>query len=605
MTCRQIRRVLSAKESIFKYGTFVPKNDREANMSPEAPRWKAGRDLEWFRLNEQDTFETNWTLQRLRREFPDYPKSDIGFLFYVYDYKHSGEHRVRLVFDGSRQSPSTYGETYAPTVRSESVRLFHIFCVEEGFSIGQYDVPQAFLKAFMDYDIFAYPPKGQSTFNGQLLKLRRALYGGKQSAFLWFTMIDSFLLELGFTSSSLDKCLYRRHDALLILFCDDLRIGASPPVLQSLRDSLFDKFGITTASGMRFLGMDTYYDLNKGYLKISMETYIDNIMERFSDFDLSRGIPYRELVGCLLWITLCVMGPELLRVRDLARRSNSFTESDYHDALKVLLRIEQRKHHGIVMFKSAAGKEIVPASTREADSSSDVTTSPDDIGFPITADDNELRHQSLCQPLSLGRISTSSDCPSYTVADPTELDIPRFILAINPRYNLIVYGDASFAVGDTKQSVSGFVVYLNGVPLLWGSLKQTIVVDSSCSAEYVAASIACKQLLHAENMIGFLGFSCPRPYRQYTDSMACKHIVTNPARLGNVRHLQIRYHLVRCYVTLGDVEMVFCITEHMVADLFTKIVTSAQDSRLCVRFYSLFPDSESLVLLASNSSLTL
>ena len=65
---------------------------------------------------------------------------------------------------------------------------------------------------------------------------------------------------------------------------------------------------------MRFLGMDTFYNLDKGYLKISMDTYIDNIMERFSDFDLTRGIPDRELVGCLLWITLCVMGPELLRV---------------------------------------------------------------------------------------------------------------------------------------------------------------------------------------------------------------------------------------------------------------------------------------------------
>jgi hypothetical protein len=78
--------------------------------------------------------------------------------------------------------------------------------------------------------------------------------------------------------------------------------------------------------------------------------------------------------------------------------------------------------------------------------------------------------------------------------------------------------------------------------------------------------------------------------------MACFHIATNPAKLGNVRHLQIRYHLVRFCVTLGDVEMVYCITEHMVADLLTKIVTSAQDSRLCVRFYSLYPDSESLVL---------
>ena len=84
-----------------------------------------------------------------------------------------------MVFDGSRQGESTYKETYAPTVRAESVRLFHIFCVEEGLHIGQYDVPQAFLKADIDHDIFVYPPRGQSEFDGQLLKLRRALYGGK------------------------------------------------------------------------------------------------------------------------------------------------------------------------------------------------------------------------------------------------------------------------------------------------------------------------------------------------------------------------------------------------------------------------------------------
>ncbi len=142
------------------------------------------------------------------------------------------------MFDGSRQSEATYKETYAPTVRAEYVRLFHVFCVEEGFPIGQFDVPQAFLKADIDYDIFVYPPKGQSDFPGQLLKLRRALYGGKQSAYLWFSMINSFLLELGFTPSPLDSCFYRRADALLILYCDDLRIGATPDVLASLHRAL-------------------------------------------------------------------------------------------------------------------------------------------------------------------------------------------------------------------------------------------------------------------------------------------------------------------------------------------------------------------------------
>ncbi len=315
---RVLRRVMAARESLVKFGTFVPRNDREADQSPEASRWKAGRDLEWFRLLKEGTFDGDWTWDKVHGACPDYKKSDVGFLFYVYDFKFSGEHRVRLVFDGSRQGESTYKETYAPTVRAESVRLFHIFCVEEGLHIGQFDVPQAFLKADIDHDIFVYPPRGQGDFPGQLLKLRRALYGGKQSAFLWFTMMNSFLMSLGFVSSPLDSCFYRRSDAVLILYCDDLRIGAAPSVLASLHGSLVEKISVTTAPGDRFLGLDVTYDPIPGVLKLSMRNYIETTMERFKVFDLSQGYPYRELVGCLLWIKLNVMGTELLRVKDLA-----------------------------------------------------------------------------------------------------------------------------------------------------------------------------------------------------------------------------------------------------------------------------------------------
>ena len=117
---------------------------------------------------------------------------------------------------------------------------------------------------------------------------------------------------------------------------------------------------------------------------------------------------------------------------------------------------------------------------------------------------------------------------------------------------------------------------LNGIPWLFGSLKQTIVVDSTCSAEYVAASICCKQILEAENMVQFLGFTCPKHYRMYTDSQACLKIATSNSTLGKVRHLEIRYHLVRCLIISGDVVMEYCITEEMLADLFTKVVTGTQ-----------------------------
>jgi hypothetical protein len=265
-------------------------------------------------------------------------------------------------------------------------------------------------------------------------------------------------------------------------------------------------------------------------------------------------------------------------------------------ALKVLHRIYVRRFHGIVIFRNAGGREVIPSSVRSgtdhhhSEGPNDdqcLAGVSDEIGAHIPASDNELTKQSLCR----GKILFSEVNPSYLVDDPEHIDIQRVLLPVNSRYSLLAYGDASFAIGDTKQSVTGYIVYLNGVPLLWGSLKQTVVVDSSCSAEFVAASVTCKHILHAENMVGFLGFSPPKPYQLYTDSKACFHIATNPSRLGNVRHLQIRYHMVRCYVTLGDIDMCFCITEEMLADLLTKTVVGAQDARLSLRFYSLFPES--------------
>ena len=106
---------------------------------------------------------------------------------------------------------------------------------------------------------------------------------------------------------------------------------------------LFQKFEITTSDSGRFLGMDTSYDFTKGLLRMQMTTFINETATRFQNFDLSRGVPYRELVGSLMWIVLCIMGPELLRVKDLARRSNNFTQQDYDDALSVLTRVIERK----------------------------------------------------------------------------------------------------------------------------------------------------------------------------------------------------------------------------------------------------------------------
>jgi hypothetical protein len=78
-------------------------------------------------------------------------------------------------------------------------------------------------------------------------------------------MINAFILELGFTPSPMDSCLYKRSDAILILYCDDLRIVASKTILESLQAAFYDRFKIITAAVDRFLGMDTMYHRDEGY----------------------------------------------------------------------------------------------------------------------------------------------------------------------------------------------------------------------------------------------------------------------------------------------------------------------------------------------------
>ncbi len=65
------------------------------------------------------------------------------------------------------------------------------------------------------------------------------------------------------------------------------------------------------------------------------------------------------------------------------------------------------------------------------------------------------------------------------VFDDESLDIEKKLAATSDRFIMVAYSDASFAVDETKQSISGFVVMINGISILWGSLKQKIVVDST------------------------------------------------------------------------------------------------------------------------------
>ncbi len=134
--------------------------------------------------------------------------------------------------------------------------LFHLYlyALDYGWHIHRYDVPYAFIRSEAACTIFGYPPKGQMDFPGQILKLSKMLYGSKQAAALWYSLLNDFLHKLGFIASPMDPCCYRRQcspgsdptgprsDATIILHVDDMRVATHPDALQDFHDELFQEF---------------------------------------------------------------------------------------------------------------------------------------------------------------------------------------------------------------------------------------------------------------------------------------------------------------------------------------------------------------------------
>jgi hypothetical protein len=251
----------------------------------------------------------------------------------------------------------------------------------------------------------------------------------------------------------------------------------------------------------------------------------------------------------------------------LAKRSNAPTATDYADAVKALKRIYKRRSSVMLFKRGFAGRELVPSQLRP--------------------------HHGDLPPALIPLLDITP--PTYYATDPDGLldfDIDTIddddpVLPITDRFTTVAYTDASFAVGPTKDSHSGCIIFVNGTPIMWGSARQKVVADSTCAAEFVAASVCCKQLTHLENMFRFFGFLCKKPYPVYTDSQAALAIAMNDKRMGKIRHISIKYHLVRCMVMRGDVMLIFCVTEDMIADLLTKILTGAPFDRLSARFFFL------------------
>ena len=70
---------------------------------------------------------------------------------------------------------------------------------------------------------------------------------------------------------------------------------------------------------------------------------------------------------------------------------------------------------------------------------------------------------------------------------------------------IVVHVDSSYANGEKRRSIYGYIIYIDNNILFYKSKKQRIVAQSSCEAEFVALAFALKEVMWLEQLYNEIG----------------------------------------------------------------------------------------------------
>ena len=120
---------------------------------------------------------------------------------------------------------------------------------------------------------------------------------------------------------------------------------------------------------------------------------------------------------------------------------------------------------------------------------------------------------------------------------------------------------------------------MGGGTVSWLSKKQAVVASLSTSeAEYIALSFSISGgYIWLKKLLTELGKSteCVKLMGEYQGAAIA--LAKNPVAHARTKHINIRYHYIREAVEDGMIELQYCPTNEMNADLLTKPLPKGQD----------------------------
>lgn len=375
-------------------------------------------------------------------------------------------------------------ETYAPVVQWTTVRLLLILEVLLQLKSKQGDVTAAFLHADLDEreKVYVEMPLGFRK-QGKVLKLKKTLYGLRQSPRAFWQFLTKAMIGAGMKVSKSDPCLFVSEKVIAVAFVDDILFWSSDVAYINELGSKLRKLGLLLeqeddAAG--FLGVKMTRT-EEGLLEMKQTGLIDRILDAL-------GL-------------------------DSKLATNKWTPAE----AKPLTRDEDGEPcQGSYSYSSVVGMMLYLAGH----------TRPD-IAYAVNCCARYMFAPRLVHEQALKRIGR------YLKATRDKG------LILNPSGELKVdaYPDADFAglYGHEKvtdpscvKSRTGFLITVSDCPMVWVSKLQTETALSTMEAEVIALAHCCRELFPVCDIVKEVG----KVVGKKTEDMSSMHVSVHEDNAG-------------------------------------------------------------------------
>jgi hypothetical protein len=521
---------------IEKGGSFAPEpeTDAQSRTGRERKYWSRARRNERHGLEKRKVLEV--------KPIPPGVKPIKSKYVYKRKFKKDGsikKYKARMVALGYGQVAGVdVFNTFAPVVKGITIRLLIALAFIFNLHIHQLDVSNAFCYADVEGDVYMQPTPDYKLPEGHCFKLKKALYGLRNSPRLWWKHLDKFIKSLHFKPCVLEPCLYHMQykgtTMYLTIYVDDILILSSNLThINEVKEMFCNRFDMTDLGELEhFLNVRVLR--TKKFIRMDQSVYIEKVLAKHA---AHLGTSSKTKRTPLPEAAMDLIGQE-------ARDSTPISSDDQ----AFLDNFPYRSLLGAVLYLS-------------------MNTRPD-VAYAVGV------LSRFANKVTVVTCQLMVHLMQYLRGT-----MEKGIKFSGTKFDLHIFSDADWA-GDqlSRRSTTGYVVFAAGGPIAWQSKLQTTVATSSMQSEYQALYAGMQELVWLRGVMSELNMPLSEPTPFFLDSQSAQDLATNPVYHKRSKHVEIKYHWVREHVNpegeYRTAEMCHVDSENQSADMYTKSLSA-------------------------------